>query len=68
MLGEQENTGEEKEHGTQIVMITGELIVASRLWEGGLGNQLVSLIKQVEVKVVPQQEIEQSRLHKEIRL
>lgn len=43
-------------------MVTGKLVVSRGFREGGLCDKLISLVQEIVVNVVPQQEIQQSSL------
>ena len=47
---------------SQVVVVPRPLVVAGLLGEGGLEDQLVSLVVQVVVKVVPQQAVDKNCL------
>ena len=47
---------------SQVVVVPRPLVVAGLLGEGGLEDQLVSLVVQVVVQVVPQQAVDQNCL------
>lgn len=47
---------------TGVVEISGPLIVVSQLGEHRLGDELLGLVVQVELQVVPQQQVQQDRL------
>ena len=47
---------------TDVIKPASQLIIASRIREGCLGNELVCLIIQIEGEVVAQKEIEKGRL------
>ena len=51
---------------SQVVVVPRPLVVAGLLGEGGLEDQLVSLVVQVVVKVVPQQAVDQDSLAFEV--
>ena len=52
---------------TQVVEKAGPLVVGGGVGEGGLGHQLVRLLKQVAAQVVTQQQVQQHRLTFKVR-
>lgn len=47
---------------TSVVEVPSPLVVVGEFWKYGLGDKLLGLIIEVEVEVIPQQEVEENCL------